>query len=235
MPNFKIAPDGSSYSSSFYECFPFPEQEREYDIPSLQYTHHDTGYLNPSQLCTLPDSPPDSSPDHYSLPQGPHVPPIYHPNPGYIHTTPAGVGASSSSVIPIPQKSSYTAAVPHYPYANKRFRGHVMEPSSHSSSSASPLSMNSFKQEDDRDLDFSMSSINYAPVNSGGVYYHQSTDESIFQGSSEEGHRNIVFNPIFSEQWCQSFHRNGDFLEPASVKEFKVQADKGFNFSQVCV
>ena len=89
----------------------------------------------------------------------------------------------------------------------------------------------SCKQEDD--FDYQHPSFMVAgsgpPANKimmGGQFYQ----EPPFPDVSEAAHRNIEFKPIFREQWCATAQTDGMKVD---IREFKVQADKGFNFSQV--
>ncbi|XP_055345739.1 myelin regulatory factor-like [Paramacrobiotus metropolitanus] len=249
MPNFNLSYDGS-YSNTYNDYFP-SFTEHDYDMPVLpNYPPNDVNYPGLSNgHCVLPDSPPDSHPDSYAIPnqfgllQNVHrVTSGYIPHHGDVSSS---TGPSTSGVIPIPAKPQISLPhqglphVPPFPYPKKRLKGSLnvdVSSTSYSSASNSPLSIHSCKQEDDRDLDFPMSNSH-----TGNLLYYQPlqssapSDDMIFGASDlgdESQHRNITFKPIFTEQWCNVAVRNDRVLVPASIMEFKVQADKGFNYSQ---
>lgn len=228
MPSFCLNADVSNYTANFYETFPFQELDPEYDV-SAHYMHHDGVHSNTSGVCVMPNSPPETIQSHYAISLPMHAPPPYQPDNGCMHTATNVVGIASGVIpIPLPKKATHGSHL----HGTKRARGLDFGSSSHSSASgsspASINSMNGFKQEDDLDSNFPVSSA-YGP--STGHPYQLNDDSSYYPvGLSDEGHRNIAFRQIFDEQCCEVVDQSG---QPAKVTELKVQADKGFNFSQV--
>ena len=204
--NFDYFPYGESYSEvDFYNV---PNQ-----VNQLSFAHHvNQPSINiPPRI--FPESPPGSFPMRFVAQSGIQGSPSY----------------SSSSGTP--PSLSFQAHKPqhllHAPYdisasAIKRLRGVSATYSDHSSS---PNSLLSCKQEDE--LGF----VRF-PQNEGGAqflpgqFYQESSALSVF----DDGHRTIEFKPIFQDQCCVAVDSSG---RPTIFTDFKVQADKGFNHSQV--
>ncbi|OQV24027.1 Myelin regulatory factor [Hypsibius exemplaris] len=249
MPNYPEYLEGASFNSNELDGY-FPSyQEHTYDIPShpnQQYMSLDQtaySYQDPSsRSCILPDSPPDYVPnDHYSMPQllggSPPLPPhlIAHSPGSYPVPSPAGSsgsglsGASSTShgSVPAPYspyRGSPAGPINHPSFQNgaKRMRGN----NAGTIAMTCPSPAVSLKLEDDPDFPFIPAGTGppLSVLNMGGFY-----QEPPFPDTSEGVHRNIEFKPIFREQWCPTVQADG---KSVVITDYKVQADKGFNFSQ---